>query len=181
MSAASRTTALQREYDRFLNTFRKRLNVLGVASRTIADDEVAAKGLGTAKMVIFAYNPRTSEATQSAVAAYVNQGGKLALFYSSASKLLPLLGIESVAYVGSKELPGLRGIRFDRELLPQAPELLVQASHNILEPKLKAGGGGQIVGEWVGRDGKAVNRRAAVSSEWLLLVACVSGSGFAQR
>ncbi len=155
-------SAAQREYDRFLSTFRKRLDVLGIASKTIADDEVAGKGLGTAKMVVFPYNPRIPEATQTAVATYVNQGGKLALFYSSAMRLLALLGIESVPYIGAKDLPSLRGIRFDRDILPQAPELLVQASHNIMEPTLKVGGGGQIVGEWIGQDGKAANRRAAV-------------------
>lgn len=156
------TDTRQAEVNRFHRILRDRLNRLGIATQSVWDHDDLNQALAEAKLAILPYNPDLSAATQSKLTAFVGRGGKLAIFYLSPPSLLSLLDIDRLVYVGSDKLPPLHGIYFDRDSLPEAPEVFLQASHNIHEPKLKLGGSARIVGQWIGQDGKTTQLNAAV-------------------
>lgn len=146
----------QSTIDESLDKVRRRLQAVGVVSRTVDDTKLDAAALAAAKVAILPQNPTLPAPAAKELTTFVGGGGKLICFYHADAALLPLLGIESLAYRGGEQFPKVARVGFTASLLPGAPPNMAQASWNINEPRLLPGrGGAKIAGTWrdaAGRD-----------------------------
>jgi len=125
---------------------------LGIAHRTITDEEAEAGGLTGARIAILPYNSRLSDGEVEQIEAFVGAGGKLIAFYSLDDRIGRLLGLRRVRHQGA-EYPGqFCRIEFDGRLAG-APKSILQNSWNIyrVEPSRPAT---RVVGRWVDKAGK---------------------------
>ena len=143
----------QRQIDGFLAKVRKPLKTLGLELATINDRDLTSADLDTCQLLVLPYNPSPPDRALTLIEAFIEDGGKLGVFYSSNPRLLEPLGIESTRYLGRPELPVLQGIRLDTSRLTGAPTTLRQGSWNVIEPTPQRPGDTALVGTWLDQDG----------------------------
>lgn len=144
----------QRTIDQYVTAMRDHLTALGIESDTIDDLRVTAEALRPYAVALLPHQPGVPESLTTALTAYVAQGGKIGLFYSSHAPLLKLVGISSASYLGGEQLGPVGGMKLDRNLLPGAPEMLKQRSWNVNRPTPAAQDPAQVAGEWVDGEGQ---------------------------
>ena len=124
------------------------LGQLGVASETIADDQLTAERLQGKALAVLAYNPSLPANAVTALEAFVARGGKLFVCYTLGDGISELLGVRRVGWVrsgegGRKPIAGL--VRTGSGLEGQ-PKFAPQASMNTVVPELT--GAGEVVAHW---------------------------------
>ena len=125
---------------------------LGLAHRSITDEDVEKGALAGARVAILPYNSRLSDQEVEQIEAFVESGGKLIVFYSLNERIGTLLGLGRVRHQRA-EYPGqFCRIEFDGRLRG-GPKSILQDSWNIyvVEPTRPAA---RVVGRWVDKAGK---------------------------
>lgn len=151
----------QRTIDGFVENVRRRIESAGLEVDTLNDVDVTQARLKPYPLAILPYNPGLPKETNEALCAYVAEGGKLALFYCSSESLLRLVGVSSVAFMGSGKLPLLKAVRFDSAVLPGAPAVMAQGSWCINLPMLAKDGGAAVAATWLGENDEELGLTAA--------------------
>ncbi len=142
----------QKVTDKFVDTVRRRIAALGIEADTLDDVDVTPGKLSTYRLAVFPHNSSVPPHVVAATESFVASGGKIMLCYSTEPRLLRLVGVASVQYRGSADMPPLGGVRFARGALPGAPAFMGQRSWNINEPRLAPGTDARVAGTWVGQD-----------------------------
>jgi len=151
----------QRTIDGFVESVRRRVESAGLEVDTLNDVDVTLALLRPYRLAVLPYNPGVPKGADEALGAYVESGGKLALFYCSSESLLELVGVSSVKFVGSDKLPSLASVRFDSAVLPGAPAVMAQRSWCINLPTLAQDGGAAVAGSWLGENDESLGLTAA--------------------
>ncbi len=123
------------------------LEELGVAWREIDDEQVGARALAGARVAVLPYNPRLPEAERAALAAFVERGGRLVVFYSSDAELARLMDMRLEGYTA--DIFGTRWCRivFGRHAPDGAPEGVYQTSRSLC-PAVPRRGRGKVAAWW---------------------------------
>ncbi|MBT3375947.1 MAG: family 10 glycosylhydrolase [Lentisphaerae bacterium] len=151
----------QRTIDEFVGTMRQRIEGAGLSADTLDDGDVTLERLKPYPLAVLPYNPGIPKSATAALRAYVEAGGKLALFYCSSESLLRLVGVSSVEFMGGDKLPSLKGVRFDATVLAGAPEVMAQRSWCMNLGTLTENGGATVAATWLGEEDKALGLAAA--------------------
>ena len=145
------------------------LEELDLPHCVLSDLELEGEHLVGRELVVLPHNDGMSEAARSAVAGFLEGGGKLIGFYALDPELLELCGMRAGAFV-RQEGPGSFAImRAVDPLLPELPEVVRQASWNIrtAEP---LPGRGRVAARWYDSTGKDTGHPAIVVTDNATLV-----------
>jgi len=115
------------------------------------------------KVIIVPYHPRLTPDATKALAEAIRQGTRVFLNYQAPAELLGLLGIGKTRWVG-QQFPGqFAEVRFDRQILPDLPEVMRQSSWNVTEAE-PAAADAQVIGWWYTASGEATRKPAMILS-----------------
>ncbi len=143
----------------FLATVTAALDAAGVAHATLTDADVEAGKAAPYQALVIPYNTVWPEPLVAAAERYVRSGGKLVVCYTMPERLHELLGTQDAGWTAGK----FATIRLRQGLLHGLPPQVRQGSWNITRVQASASDA-QVVGEWLGPDGKALGEAALVVS-----------------
>lgn len=159
--SASQDAKAAKQYTDVVTNF---LDRAGLAYVVVSDMDVTAERLQRRKLVILPYNPHTPEALTSAIAKFLNAGGKLIACYHLPSRLEPVVGIRSGDYVRQKYDGYFSSIRPSSRPLQDMPAVASQNSWNIHEARAVKGRS-HVAAWWCDAEGRATGQPAIVASE----------------
>ncbi len=162
--------------DRYTEDTTRALDLAGVEWEMAGDSAVENEGaLAGRRVAIFPHNGSMSPGEIEAIGKFIDEGGKIILFYSLPEALAARIGIKPTGYVGGDEnRDKFDVVRFHAPDVIGLPQTMKQGSWNItaFEP---AEGGAQVIGSWVDQDGNdtglaavALGDRGAVMNHVLL-------------
>ena len=137
---------------------------LGLGSAVVSDLDLTPERLKGKRLVILPYNPGISEAAAAAVAAWLEDGGRLMAFYTMPRTLREATGIESARHVGQTFRGYFASIRFGDGAPDGAPKTVGQASWNVHDAKC-LGHGARVAARWHSTDGSDTGLPAIVISD----------------
>ena len=143
----------------YFGTLEACLKALGIPYVELPPEAISVDTLRTFRLVVVPYLPEPSQAISEALAEFVEEGGKLLLFYSLPDTLAHVLGIRKVMYL-RREYPGqFSEMRFVKGL----PERVRQPSWNIfvVEPDSPDA---EVLAKWYDSKGKDTGYPAVVCS-----------------
>ncbi len=149
----------QADHNTSLKRLCRYLDRLGLEKRLMTEDELTAKALEGVSLVLWPSDKSPQPVVMKELATFVENGGQLGLFYVSHGPLLKLLDIDSVTYVGGKDLGTMTGFRFPQGGLEGAPLIVNHGTRNIMEANPAPKGKAKAVGQVVGENGKVLKRR----------------------
>ena len=135
------------------------LDAAGVAHARLRDRDVEAGRLAPYAAAVFPYNTVWPEALVAAIERYVAGGGKALFFYSAPEPLHRLVGTKDAGWTKG----AFAAVRLRQALLPGLPRQVRQGSWNTTRVQ-PATADAQVVGEWLGPDGKPLGEAALIVS-----------------
>lgn len=135
----------------------------GIDAGAVEDVDVEKGALRGMRLVVYPYNPKTTDAELDALDAYVKQGGKLLVCYSLPDRVGRLLGIENVRYRSEERKGQFSSMRFVSGALAGLPASITQHSWNI-ELVKPAAPDTRVIAEWYDDAGKPTGAPAVVYS-----------------
>lgn len=112
----SAPSADERAYgERLAEGFGTQFNQLALPYAVLRDSNLAKADLSAFKLLILPYNPQPPAAALKALRLFVEQGGKLLVFYSTQPDLAALLGIKPGRYVAADRPGRWQGLAVDEE------------------------------------------------------------------
>lgn len=164
----TRTIALEGSERRSVTTFYD--SVAGCLRRAaidfeaLGDEDVEQGKLTGAKVAIFAYSPNMSEEEAQAAARFIEQGGKVMVFYSIPQSLLQAMGFEPTGYVAREYDGQFATCRTVPNVIEGMPESFDQGSWNINGAR-PARADAKVLCEWVNAEGKRIGHPALLVSD----------------
>ncbi len=140
------------------------LSELGVDSGGLSDLDVEDGALTGRKVAIFPHNPNMSEKEMDEVEKFVQAGGRVIGFYSVHPRLLKTIGVQVTGWKPQEHPGQFALIRFSKDLIPELPTSVQQASwnSNVIAPSRPSA---QIIGQWCDAKGNASGYPAMVASD----------------
>ena len=143
--------------------FAKLLDDLGLGYDEWDDASPNPQVWAQQKVIIVPYHPRLSPEATKALGLAIRQGTRVFLNYQAPTELLGLLGIGKARWVG-QQFPGqFAEVRFDRQILPDLPEVMRQSSWNITEVE-PATTDARVIAWWYSASGEATGKPAMILS-----------------
>lgn len=140
------------------------LSDLGLRHTLLPETELTAEVLAKSQLVILPYNPALPTDAVTALAGYLDKGGRLLAFYALPASLEMAAGISQGKHL-KPERPGqFSSIRPSGDALPGAPAETKQASWNIVAMQPVAGRS-RTLAEWHDADGKPTGYPAIIASD----------------
>ncbi|MBC7330042.1 family 10 glycosylhydrolase [bacterium] len=161
MKSGSREGGSVREcFERMVSIFEG----LDLDYSTTSDSEVE-KGidLNKFKILIFPYNPDITDNEAEEIVKFINEGGKVIIFYSLPSNIAKTIGIEEYVYRPASFAGEFSRVRFSTEEVDGLPEEMRQGSWNANIPT-KLSEDAKIIGEWIDAKGYPTGLPAAILS-----------------
>ena len=138
----------------------------GVPFDEIGDDEAASGGLAGRRLAILPYNPRLSPGEREALAEFVEDGGRLIVFYVADRSLWKALGIAEAKvrqrsrraeFAEMRFVPSLREDPAGTGALAFLPAAIFQDSWNVLE--VTPATGAKVLARWHDGTGRPAGGR----------------------
>ena len=139
------------------------LEAMAIPYVRLTDEDVIARRFGTTSQAILCYNPALPTTELAQLRAYVANGGKLLVFYSSDLGLADLMGVRLGAYQFAGSATRWQAIGFNRNAPRGMPTVVRQASRNI-RPVYPASREARVIAHWRDERGKALPDPAWVQS-----------------
>jgi uncharacterized lipoprotein YddW (UPF0748 family) len=131
----------------------------------VVDDELAMQGIpDPVRVLILGYNPRPKQAEIDAVTAFLNRGGKLLAFHSSAPEIAAAVGVRFGEYATSGMDPRWSVMRFAPGAPPHLPATVRQDSRSV-RPVFPLDNRARVIARWETAAGEALPEPAWVQSE----------------
>jgi hypothetical protein len=129
------------------------LAAAGVPHGIHSRNDVLAGALQGRRLAIFAYSPGMEDQEVERIREFVNEGGRIILFYTLRNDVAALLGLSGTAF-RSRERPGqFDQVVFDTRAVAGLPERIVQGSWNVTIAK-PADHNARVIGWWQDAQGK---------------------------
>ncbi|HBA84515.1 MAG TPA: hypothetical protein DCZ95_10515 [Verrucomicrobia bacterium] len=162
-TASTRDAAARGVADKVTQRISSWLGDMGVAHGIVTDDAVAAGALKGASLAILPYNPYPTDAELKALQSFLQQGGRLMVFYGAEPRLAKMMHMKLGAYQKA-EKPG----RWASFAFPQArrwgvPDRIFQDSPNVftIHPDDDSA---EVIAWWEDIGGRRLNDPAWVAS-----------------
>jgi len=123
----------------------------GLSVRRLPEATAIRDGL-PGRILLIPYALTLPPALRNRIAAFVRNGGRLIVFYSSDPELASLVGVQLGPYLKAESPGQWSAIRFTRDAPPLTPPRLVQTSGNI-RPVYPLEGTGRVIGWWEDHEG----------------------------
>jgi uncharacterized lipoprotein YddW (UPF0748 family) len=136
----------------------------GISHGVIDDGDLAAGRIGRASLLILCYNPQPTPAELTALRAFLKNGGRLVVFYSSSEELARLLGMKLGSYARTNKAGRWSSILFSDPEAWNVPARITQESMNI-RPVHPATRGARVVAYWADGRGRRSGDPAWTVSE----------------
>lgn len=158
-----------RSVEQFTENVARCLSGAGLGYSTLSDLDVTSSILESAKVLILPYNPRLPDAATGALFKYLDGGGKLIAFYQIPEALSKAAGFGLGRHVKAGYDAQFARIRFSERALSGAPELVDQASWNIISAE-PIQGRSEVVAEWLDSKDHASGHPAVLRSTNAFLI-----------
>jgi uncharacterized lipoprotein YddW (UPF0748 family) len=131
----------------------------------VIDDQAAAEGIPhSARVVILGYNPVPPPAEVTALISFLERGGKLLAFYTSAPELAAAAGVRFGPYTTSGMEPRWSVMRFTKAAPPHLPPVVRQDSRSV-RPVYPLGERARIIARWETPEGAVLDEPAWVQTD----------------
>jgi len=141
----------------------RRFDEAGIGCATLSDVQLAHETLRRARLVVLPHNPTMPDESVDALVRYLESGGRLLAFFGMPARLRPAAKIDAGSFARPAQPGGFAALRFVGGAIPGAPDVVRQASWNILEPK-PVPGASTVVAHWVDPQECSTGHAAAVAS-----------------
>jgi len=145
------------------------LRTLGVAHRTVGDNDVRAETLAGCRVAVLPYNPFVPPAALQALEQFVREGGKLICFYLLPAALEDLTGFRRGEHARQRYSGFFASMRRSGAALPGMPDAVQQTSWNIQRYR-PLPGRGTVAAAWYSGDGSPTGEPAVLVSDNCILV-----------
>ena len=153
-----------RSVAQFAESMAGHLDDLGIDHVTLSDADLTPERLKSKRIVILPHCPNLPESAVDALGAYLDGGGKIAVFYSLPGKLSSRVGIDPGTHV-RQDAPGqFASIRPTDPPLAGAPAVVKQNSWNI-QAATPIGGKARIAALWHDPAGTSTGQPALILSD----------------
>ena len=123
------------------------LSAAGIPHGIHSTEDVLAGALQGRRLAIFAYSPGMQDEEVERIRDFVNQGGKVILFYTMRNDVAALLGFSTTTF-RNRQRPGqFDHVVFDTKSVMGLPNRIFQGSWNITVAR-PANGNAQVIGWW---------------------------------
>lgn len=151
----------QAEMKRYYEKMCTRLDACGIKYRSEYDNHLTEQSFAGISLALFPFSSTLDDETFKTVESFVNNGGKLAVFFSDDARIARLLGLQKVVYVGPDKMGQAAKVAFSQTgPVVGLPERMAQASHNIMEPQLQEGTS-VVLAEWCDAGDRKLDHIAA--------------------
>jgi hypothetical protein len=134
------------------------LSAAGVPHGIHSTEDVLAGALRGRRLAIFAYSPGMQDEEVERIRDFVNQGGKVILFYTMRNDVAALLGFSSTTFQNRQQPGQFDHVVFDTESVMGLPKRIFQGSWNITVAR-PADDNAQVIGWWQDARATVVSRR----------------------
>ncbi len=134
------------------DTIYSHLTGVGLSVGLIDQGDVEQGALAGRKLAIFAYSPNPSEAELSQIEAFVNQGGRIIVFYTASDRVAKLLGIRRAGWKRAEPRGEFQGVVFRAPDVVGLPATMRQDSWNVVLPE-PTGKNARVIGVWRDAEG----------------------------
>ena len=163
-SVARASASEARSVDQFNESVTGGFESFGLECASVSDLSVSAAMLRAAKLVVLPYNPTLPAEAVAAIRDYLDNGGRLLVFYALPRELQSAVKITTGQLLKAEDRTGrFAAIRFQPDALPGAPAVVKQRSWNVREAKPVAGEG-SVLAEWLDEQGRASGAPAVVAT-----------------
>lgn len=142
--------------------FARRMDEMGVPHVLLDDEAVTASSLQGVSVAVLPYNPNLLSKERAALKRFVDDGGRLIVFYSADASLAELMSLRLGPYMASQDNPWVR-MDFTGSALPHGPRQIRQRSRNI-RPVYPAGRSAATLALWRRSAGTSAADPACVRS-----------------
>ena len=158
-----------RNLDRYEGTITEMFRALNTECASLSDLDITSARLQAARLVILPYNPSLPERAAAELTHYLQNGGKLLIFYGLPEKLRATLKLQSVEHVKAPRSGAFSALRFTEGALPGVPARVGQQSWNISLVK-PLPGTSRILAEWLDDQGQPTGYPALVAgTNWMVM------------
>ncbi len=153
---------------------------MGIPSCRLTDATASSVNLRNFDCVILPYNAYPSSALLNSLASYMEEGGKVMVFYSASPELAESCGFSLQRYLRADSVQKWNAVQFTEEGW-RGPGLVVMPARNLLP--VSPGEAAEVLAEWVDRSGRRQKEPAIVLSDRAVWVSAVlpDDDGSAQR
>ncbi|MDF3129090.1 family 10 glycosylhydrolase [Kiritimatiellaeota bacterium B1221] len=148
----------------------RQLSEMGIATRRLSDAKASSADLQAFDCVILPYNAYPSPALLQSLARYMEDGGKVMVFYSASPELAESCGFSLRRYLSSNSEQKWNAVKFT-DASWQGPARVRMPTRNILP--VSPGDRAAVLAEWVDRSGRRQKESAIVRSDRALWVSTV--------
>jgi uncharacterized lipoprotein YddW (UPF0748 family) len=154
-----------------VQSFAQKLNRIGIAAGTIAQNELTEQALSTAKIVVLPLNSDLTKESTAVLKKFVENGGKLIAFYQLSAELKKILGFEEGQYLKSPEgEAAFAEVRFDSADFDSGSKIfpldkMQQKSWNIVTAKPLKEHNAEVAAYWYDKSGKNTGYPALLLSD----------------